>query len=138
MKLYGGCSSPDEHRKRPCEDEERNSAKKSCFFSKLLFFLCCEVPVERMKEAFSADYRLEQPSRTNEATEERPLWAYCHKHVVELLNPCKYDELERSTTFLEVLVPFSLQYHMVIRNLCFLHPVLHPVLHPEINFWYEF
>ena len=28
MKRYCGCSSPDERRKRPCGDEERNSAKK--------------------------------------------------------------------------------------------------------------
>ncbi len=39
MKRYCGCISPAERRKRACEDEERNSAKKQrlissgCFFS---------------------------------------------------------------------------------------------------------
>ena len=79
MKRYCGCSSPDERRKRPCEDEERNSAKKrAAFFLSCPFILCCEVPVERWKEDFSADDRLEQPSRTKEATGERPLnCPYC-------------------------------------------------------------
>jgi hypothetical protein len=74
MKRYYGCNSPAERRKRPCGDEERNSAKKrAALFLSCSFFLCCEVPVERREEAFSADDRLEQPSGTKEATGERPL-----------------------------------------------------------------
>ena len=74
MKRYCGCNSPDERRKRPCEDEERNGAKKIvALFLSCYFLLCCEVSVERREEAFSADDRLEQPSGTKEATEGRPL-----------------------------------------------------------------
>lgn len=73
MKRYCGCNSPDERRKRPCEDEERNSAKKRAAYFQAALFLFCEVPVERRKEVFSADDRLEQPSGTKEATRERPL-----------------------------------------------------------------
>jgi hypothetical protein len=73
MKRYCGCNSPDERRKLPCEDEERNSEKKVLLIFKLLYFLCCEVPVERRAVAFSADDRLEQPSGTKRTAEERPL-----------------------------------------------------------------
>jgi hypothetical protein len=42
MKRYCGCDSPAESRKRTCEDEERNSAKKTAvppfLLAGLLFF----------------------------------------------------------------------------------------------------
>jgi hypothetical protein len=53
----------------------KQGKKKSCHFSWLLFFLPCEVPVQRRKEAFSADDRLEQPSEAKRTTEERPLYS---------------------------------------------------------------
>ena len=43
MKLYCGCISPTERRKRPCEDEERTAEKIQLLIFKLLYFLCCEV-----------------------------------------------------------------------------------------------
>ena len=39
MKRYCGCISPTERRKRPCEDEERNSAKNiAAYFQAAVFF----------------------------------------------------------------------------------------------------
>jgi hypothetical protein len=39
MKRYCGCISPTERRKRPCGDEERNSAKKiAAYFQAAVFF----------------------------------------------------------------------------------------------------
>jgi len=55
------------------ETRNETAQKKELLIFKLLFFLCCEVPVEWRKEAFSADDRLEQPSGTKEATGGRPL-----------------------------------------------------------------
>jgi len=52
---------------------ETAQKKRAAFFLSCSFFLCCEVPVERREEAFSADDRLEQPSGTKEATGGRPL-----------------------------------------------------------------
>ena len=40
MKRYCGCSSPDERRKRPCGDEERNSAKKRAALLLSCYFFC--------------------------------------------------------------------------------------------------
>ena len=40
MKRYCGCISPTERRKRPCEDEERNSAKNiAASFQAAIFFV---------------------------------------------------------------------------------------------------
>ena len=78
MKRYCGCISPTERRKRPCGDEERNSAKKiAAYFQAAVFFWYCEVSVERREEAFSADDRLEQPNGTKGTTGERPLDCLC-------------------------------------------------------------
>ena len=78
MKRYCGCISPTERRKRPCGDEERNSAKKiAAYFQAAVFFCYCEVYVERREEAFSADDRLEQPNVTKGTTGERPLDCLC-------------------------------------------------------------
>ena len=50
MKRYCGCISPDERREENGEVEERTAEKIELLFFKLLYFLCCEVSVER-KEA---------------------------------------------------------------------------------------
>jgi hypothetical protein len=43
MKLYCGCISPTERRKRPCEDEEQTAEKIRLPIFWLPYFLCCEV-----------------------------------------------------------------------------------------------
>ena len=40
MKRYCGCISPTERRKRPCEDEERNSAKNIAAYFQAAVFFC--------------------------------------------------------------------------------------------------
>jgi hypothetical protein len=62
------CWSHAERRKRTCEDWERSKEKKSCFFSKLLFFLFASGLWNGRRHDW-----LEQPSGTKRTTEERPI-----------------------------------------------------------------
>ena len=71
MKRYCGCISPTERRVETVWRWGTNSRKKiAAFFLSCCFFLCCEVSVERRKEAFlpTTDWN----SRTKQR--ERPKW----------------------------------------------------------------
>ena len=73
MKRYVDVVALPNEGQRTFEDEERSGAIKIAAYFKLLFLLCCVVPAEWRKKAFSADDRLELPSGTKRTTEERPL-----------------------------------------------------------------
>jgi hypothetical protein len=71
MKLYSGCISPTERRKRACEDEERTAEKnKVAYFLAALFF-CAVKCLWNGVPPFAG--RLEQPNGTKGTTAERPL-----------------------------------------------------------------
>ena len=99
MKLYCGCISPTERRKRACEDEERTAEKirLSRLWLDCLIFLCCAVSVERRKEAFSADNQLEQPNGTKGTTAERPLDCplFLNKQIKLIVRICYGTEIAK-------------------------------------------
>ena len=74
MKLYCGCISPTERRKRPCENEERNSGKNIAAYFQAAVFFCA---VKCLWNGGRYD-RLEQPNETKGTTEERPLDCPCY------------------------------------------------------------